>query len=1142
MGDRLSPGTFVELRGRPWLIEDVSQDGGDMTSLKLSCIADDAQGEQVEVIWDAEISPTILGEDNWQRVGAGGPDTADVFAAHLRVVRWNSSTAAERDLFQAPFRAGIRLDTYQLLPLRKALRLPRVNLLIADDVGLGKTVEAGLITRELLLRRRIDFIVVAAPPSMTFQWKDELQAKFGLSFQIVDREHMAEMRRMRGFGVNPWRTGSRFIISHRLLTDETYTSGLRDVLGEFRTRALLILDEAHHAAPAGGARYAISSQFTKAVRNIAERFEHRLFLTATPHNGHSNSFSALLEMLDPQRFTRGVEARPRDLDPVMVRRLKSDLRRLGEAFPERRIEAIAIDGLPADAPELDLARRLAAYGELRMARISALPSQKAALAKLAFVGLQQRLLSSVAAFARTLKVHRASLLKLATGESSARESQAAQAFVGAPDSDATAELGLEDTAADAAIDADEDAAADAASRAGAIGASRSALEAELAAVDAMLAVAEPVATRPDARVRWLVDWIRANMLAGKAWNSRRLIIFTEYEDTRRWLERRLKEALDDTDRAEDRILVFSGATGADRREQVKRAFNADPDQEPVRILLCTDAAREGINLQTHCADLIHFDLPWNPSRLEQRNGRIDRKLQPAKVVTCRYFKYEQREADIVLDALVRKTETIRDQLGSVGQVIEARVAKRLAEGGIRQGMAAELAKAIEAETDAERLARARAEMDDEERIRFEKIQRDQRDLQRVLEESRDKVGVDQDDLQHVTAVALARAGLKFDETRAETVGAIPTYRFDPTHGAFKDGNGWGDAFDDLRARPRKRGERYADWRRDAPVRAIAFKPPVLPDGRDAADVVQVHLEHRLVRRLLRAECRLAFRTAEEAERSWPGAQVPVDVSPGHPAVLKDIVFPDDFERIMLLGRYRLQLQQTRDGTTALLQLRDELLRLPEPGAWVTTSVSDLQSVANWAAALLKVLDEQDPIKKVLSVHEDVLGVYQYDVKGLFLDERAVNRASIRLYWGVIGLVSGWMARGVEDLTIVVLAHELAHAYTQLGADIEGRRWAAPSFARAETALKEGLAQYYTDRVLHRLERRFGGAHQVFLDMLPSQPPAYRTHVPWLTTASPEAVRRAMLEVRRWNEGKLTDFNERLVEAQKALSPKVDEED
>ncbi len=325
--------------------QEVQGEADDLQTLNLSCISDDAQGERLEVLWDAEIGAVVLDEDGWRNVGAGLPDRAEVLAAHLRAIRWRSATAADRDLLQAPFRAGIRLDAYQLLPLRKALRLPRVNLLIADDVGLGKTVEAGLVARELLLRRRIDFIVIAAPPAMTIQWKDELEAKFGLSFEIIDRERIGEMRRLRGFSVNPWATGSRFIVSHRLLTDEVYAAGLRDVLGEFRARALFILDEAHHAAPAAGIRYAISSQLTKAVRELGERFEHRLFLTATPHNGHSNSFSALLEMLDPQRFTRGVEVRPKDLEPVMVRRLKADLRRLGEAFPERIIEAVRIDGL-----------------------------------------------------------------------------------------------------------------------------------------------------------------------------------------------------------------------------------------------------------------------------------------------------------------------------------------------------------------------------------------------------------------------------------------------------------------------------------------------------------------------------------------------------------------------------------------------------------------------------------------------------------------------------------------------------------------------------------------------------------------------------------------------------------------------------
>jgi hypothetical protein len=226
-------GDFVEARGRPWLVEAVDDSEPGLTTVRLSCIADDAQGEQVEILWDAEIGASVLAEDTWSRVGRGSPDSPEVLAAYLRAIRWRSATAADRDLLQAPFRAGIRLDAYQLLPLRKALRLPRVNLLIADDVGLGKTVEAGLVARELLLRRRIDFIVITAPPAMTNQWQDEFESKFGLSFDIIDRERVGELRRLQGFSVNPWSTGSRFIISHSLLTDENYVSGLRDVLGEF---------------------------------------------------------------------------------------------------------------------------------------------------------------------------------------------------------------------------------------------------------------------------------------------------------------------------------------------------------------------------------------------------------------------------------------------------------------------------------------------------------------------------------------------------------------------------------------------------------------------------------------------------------------------------------------------------------------------------------------------------------------------------------------------------------------------------------------------------------------------------------------------------------------------------------------------
>src|SRR5271170_6623368 len=144
-GETIQQGSFVELRGRPWLVEALRGDENDLQTLNLSCISDDAQGERLEILWDAEIGAVVLDEDGWRNVGAGLPDKAEVLAAHLRAIRWRTATSADQDLLQAPFRAGIRLDAYQLLPLRKALRLPRVNLLIADDVGLGKTVEAGLV-------------------------------------------------------------------------------------------------------------------------------------------------------------------------------------------------------------------------------------------------------------------------------------------------------------------------------------------------------------------------------------------------------------------------------------------------------------------------------------------------------------------------------------------------------------------------------------------------------------------------------------------------------------------------------------------------------------------------------------------------------------------------------------------------------------------------------------------------------------------------------------------------------------------------------------------------------------------------------------------------------------------------------------
>jgi hypothetical protein len=141
-------------------------------------------------------------------------------------------------------------------------------------------------------------------------------------------------------------------------------------------------------------------------------------------------------------------------------------------------------------------------------------------------------------------------------------------------------------------------------------------------------------------------------------------------------------------------------------------------------------------------------------------------------------------------------------------------------------------------------------MDDEERARYERVQEEQQELRDALEKSRQRVGVSADDLQRVVGAALGRARFDLDRARAETVGNVATFRLDPNDPAFAKESGWQDTFDDLRERPRRRGERLGDWRKRAPIRAIAFTPPRLPDGRDTPEIVQVHLEHRLVRRLL----------------------------------------------------------------------------------------------------------------------------------------------------------------------------------------------------------------------------------------------------------------------------------------------------
>ena len=981
-------------------VEAVEEDPGHPSAsprVGLACADDDAQGQALEVWWDFEIDRRILDREAWSAIGARGFDPPRHFSAFLHTLRWNCVTATDPNLFQSPFRAGIEIDAYQMEPLRKALRMPRVHLFIADDTGLGKTIEAGLIARELLLRKKAKEIVVAAPASVLEQWKAEMEERFGLLFVILDRAYLARVRRERGFGVNPWRTHSRFLVSHNLLIDPGYADPMREWLGGLRPGSLLILDEAHHAAPSSGGRYGIETKFTRAIRDLGGRFEHRLFLSATPHNGHSNSFSTLLELLDPYRFTRGVPVRGRGaLEEVMVRRIKEDVREVQGGFPERDVRRVVVDGLPEDAPELVLSRLLDEYRSLREERLKDGTARARAAAALLVAGLQQRLLSSIEAFAISLARHRVTVRKqwerarageaegsvsavsaptpsppgsgsermtageadgsgrggaLASGDRGRSRLETRPGGIAAVPDPRGNGRGADSIHADAGRFASPPGADDEraeltdgeseAEEAAQIAALDAAAEAEAAGTGARDAKAEAIRRRedvlldrmeevasgarglPDAKTRRLIDWIRDSLCPGlprrggrsrhgggapareasparredrggqvrteaasasgggalparkeatpslpraaaaesagdsaqrdrqatapaaaPRWNDARVLVFTEnVVGTKRYLRTMLEQAIAGTDLAEERIETIDGQTAGAKRKEIQRRFNADPARDPLRILLATDAAREGLNFQAHCTELFHFDLPWNPGRIEQRNGRIDRKLQPAPRVRCHYFVLPQRAEDRVLEVLVRKTETIERELGSLSKVIDDDVERRL-RGGIRHRDAKRLAREIEAADLDREKKRAAAEELEAARERQEDLKAQIERCRGRLERSRRWVRFEAEPFRDALSCSLELAGAPpLREGLTEDGGAVWT--FPPLDGKVRADASWAATLDTLRP-PRRTGRKLAEWRREAPIRPVVFEDAgVLTD-----DTVHLHLEQRMAQRLL----------------------------------------------------------------------------------------------------------------------------------------------------------------------------------------------------------------------------------------------------------------------------------------------------
>jgi len=848
------PGQIVRARHRQWLVEAV-EDGqahrrsDDSPRVTLVCLDDDDPGRRLEVLWDLELGAQTIDPE---RRGLGRVDRLDPpahFGAYLHALRWNAVSAADATRFQAPFRAGIEHMAHQLTPLMKALELPRANLFIADDVGLGKTIEAGLVMHELILRQQAHFVLIACPASICLQWQSEMRRRFGLHFEVMTRAFIAQRRRQRGFGVNPWATHHRFVVSHALLRRPEYREPLLQRLGDRAEKSLLVLDEAHVAAPATRSRYAVDSEITATIRDLAPRFDNRLFLSATPHNGHSNSFSALLEILDPIRFTRGVPVEGKtDLAPVMVRRLKRDLKKLGiDRVPDRVLVQIDLahdngrwvstaarsDGqapvtadLGAGAPvDLELASMLARYTEL------CAPDK--GRARLPFIRLQQRLLSSPEAFAKSLEVHAQAVER--RGGPMVRDPQLTLASAGVdPDIDPDL-FGPSDEAVQA--EADAALAADSARL-------PTPSEEAAALLSSMRATAEKARRAPDAKLRALIAWMRAHLCpaigrdaapgASRLWRDRRVILFTEWADTKRYLLDLLREAVADTDQGEDRVAEFGGGLGDEAREEIQRRFNAAPQDEPLRILVATDAAREGLNLQAHCADLFHVDLPWNPARLEQRNGRIDRTLQPEPEVRCHYFVYPARPEDRVLATLVRKIDVVQRELGSLGGVLLDDLEALLADG-IRAGTAEKL-EAVTAGKRAAAVHTVEAELEEarkDDKLLREEITR----AGRRYSASRSALEVSPEALRQVVDVGLRMAG---------TTGLIEDAVHDgkPRFRLPALDRSWDITLDTLRP-PRRRDESFYDWRQRPPL-PVTFSPV----GRLTGEVEQLHLAHPFTKRIL----------------------------------------------------------------------------------------------------------------------------------------------------------------------------------------------------------------------------------------------------------------------------------------------------
>lgn len=539
-----------------------------------------------------------------------------------------------------PFRSfgniAVEPRAYQLVPLLMALKMDVVRLLVADDVGIGKTVEAGLIARELLDRGEIGRVAVLCPPHLCDQWQGELASKFGIQSEIVRTGTAGRLERGLPQGQSIFDVHPFTVVSLDYIKSDRRRAEFLRACPEF-----VVVEEAHASVGTGAEA---KNQRLAVLRGLAERADrHMVFLTATPHSGDETAFHNLLALLHPDyKALQGMPDGParqrlrERLALQFVQRRRADIaewRDSGSVFPDRET-AEATYALSGDWGRLfdevlDYARAMVRRTEGQSALRQRM-SWWAALALLRCVS------SSPASAVVALTTRLRAVEGTSEGEQiAALDEQGAEAVF---DGAATDSLSAEE-AAPAGLTEDAEASPE-----------------DAEALRGLLARAEALrGPDRDPKLRLLVARVRALLAEGF-----RPVVFCRFIQTANYVGGHLRAALDP---AKHHVDVVTGQLQPeDRRERIDDLATASEGKLPV--LVATDCLSEGINLQSLFSAVVHYDLSWNPTRHEQREGRVDRFGQPEKAVRALMLYGADNPVDgAVLKVIVRKAERIRKELG-----------------------------------------------------------------------------------------------------------------------------------------------------------------------------------------------------------------------------------------------------------------------------------------------------------------------------------------------------------------------------------------------------------------------------------------------------------------------------------------------